>query len=214
MNRFAGSDQRLYLKVDGATVQGFIKVGTKDLFYRDPSGRCKEISPLCVLDFYVHDTVQRQGLGKTLFMKMISSENVIPSKLAYDRPSPKLLKFLGKHFSLSQYVAQNNNFVIYDDYFRAPPQKSAKLVQDIKTSYQSSQFQEAFYQGRSKPDMRPSEDRKAAMNSTAPLNTIPGEDFNRFQSNAQNLLKFQGNYRDVYRNQVNPKYEKQIEELE
>jgi alpha-tubulin N-acetyltransferase 1 len=118
MNRFAGSEHRLYMKVQGNTVQGFIKVGVKDLFYRDTSGRCKEISPLCVLDFYVHESVQRQGLGKSLFMKMLSSENVLPAKLAYDRPSPKLIKFLQKHFGLSHFIPQNNNFVIFDDYFR------------------------------------------------------------------------------------------------
>lgn len=118
MTRFAGSDHRLYLKVEGFTVQGFIKVGTKDLFYREASGKCREISPLCVLDFYVHESVQRQGLGKQLFMKMLTSENVLPAKLAYDRPSPKLTKFLYKHFGLASFVPQNNNFVIFDEYFK------------------------------------------------------------------------------------------------
>lgn len=125
MNRFAGSEHRLYMKVKGNTVQGFIKVGVKDLFYRETSGKCREISPLCVLDFYVHESVQRQGLGKSLFSKMLTSENVAPAKLAYDRPSPKLIKFLQKHFGLSQYIPQNNNFVIFDDYFRVKRTKAA-----------------------------------------------------------------------------------------
>ena len=118
MNRFAGSDHRLYLKVEGFTVQGFVKVGTKDLFYREAAGKCREMSPLCVLDFYVHESVQRQGLGKQLFSKMLNSENVLPSKLAYDRPSPKLTKFLFKHFGLASFTPQNNNFVIFDEYFK------------------------------------------------------------------------------------------------
>merc|ERR1719269_479186 len=44
-------------------------------------------------------------------------ESVVPEKLAYDRPSPKLLGFLRKHFGLSRYVPQANNFVVFDAYF-------------------------------------------------------------------------------------------------
>jgi alpha-tubulin N-acetyltransferase 1 len=121
MNRFAGSDQRIYLMVKGFTVQGLLKVGSKDLFYRDQTGRCRELAPLCVLDFYVHESVQRKGLGKSIFSKMLQSEAISPSKLAYDRPSPKLIKFLNKHYDLTSYVPQNNNFVIFDEYFGVCP---------------------------------------------------------------------------------------------
>lgn len=31
------------------------------------SGVIAEIDPLCVLDFYVHESCQRQGVGKTIF---------------------------------------------------------------------------------------------------------------------------------------------------
>eukprot|EP00961_Rhodomonas_salina_P010200 137123-Rhodomonas_salina.3 len=34
-------------------------------------------------------------------------------QLGYDRPSPKLLGFLRKHFNLSEYDPQPNNFVVY-----------------------------------------------------------------------------------------------------
>ena len=74
MSRFAGSEQRLYLKVEGSRVEGMLKVGHKNLFYRDGQGRCHEIAPLCVLDFYVHESVQRKGVGKALFEKMLESE--------------------------------------------------------------------------------------------------------------------------------------------
>ena len=117
MARFAGSDQRLYLKVRGSSVEGMIKVGPRELFYRDRSGRCKELAPLCVLDFFVHDKLQRQGLGKSLFGKMLLSEKSFPNKLAYDRPSPKLLKFLQTHFDLKNYIPQTNHFVIFDEFF-------------------------------------------------------------------------------------------------
>merc|ERR1719271_738484 len=78
----------------------------------------KEIHPLCVLDFYVHESCQRNGLGKRLFDMMLEHEDATPTQLAYDRPSPKLLGFLRKHFGLSRYQPQNNNFVIFDEYYR------------------------------------------------------------------------------------------------
>lgn len=48
---------------------------------------------------------------------MLNDENIKPDKIAYDRPSSKLFDFLNKHYSLNKYVPQNNNFVIFDDYF-------------------------------------------------------------------------------------------------
>merc|ERR1711862_13064 len=77
----------------------------------------KEILPLCVLDFYVHESCQRIGIGKCLFDAMLEQEGASPPALGYDRPSPKLLMFLERHFGLSRYQPQNNNFVIFDDYF-------------------------------------------------------------------------------------------------
>ena len=75
------------------------------------------MSPLCVLDFYVHESVQRGGHGKALFETMLKNENVNPRKLAYDRPSAKLKGFVAKHYGLKSHVTQNNNFVVFDDYF-------------------------------------------------------------------------------------------------
>lgn len=118
MGRFSGSAQRLYLKVSERGVEGLLKVGEKNLFYRDFGGRCKEMMPLCVLDFYVHESTQRKGIGNLLFMKMLEHEGVPPNKIAYDRPSTKLQKFLEKHYDLVSYVPQNNNFVIFDAYWK------------------------------------------------------------------------------------------------
>lgn len=146
MSRFAGSEQRLYLKVRANMVEGMIKVGPRELFYRDRAGRCKEIAPLCVLDFFVHEKLQRQGLGKSLFCKMLIAEKTYPNKLAFDKPSPKLLKFLHKHFELSSYIPQNNNFVVFDEFFsvvephagvlwaRPLPANSAYAARTPKTS--------------------------------------------------------------------------------
>ncbi|CAD8208191.1 unnamed protein product [Paramecium pentaurelia] len=116
-NKFYGSDQRIYMKADGKNCQGLLKVGKKNLFYRDYCGSIKELQPLCVLDFYVHESVQRMGVGKELFEEMLKNEQIKPEKLAYDRPSQKLMGFLNKHYHLNQYVPQNNNFVIFNQYF-------------------------------------------------------------------------------------------------
>ena len=56
-SRFSGTAQRMYIKVEGKKVQGILKVEHRKLFYRDTAGNCKEINPLCVLDFYVHESV-------------------------------------------------------------------------------------------------------------------------------------------------------------
>jgi hypothetical protein len=48
---------------------------------------------------------------------MLQAEVVEPHKLAYDRPSPKLKGFLAKHYNLRNFVPQNNNYVVFDDYF-------------------------------------------------------------------------------------------------
>lgn len=67
-------------------------------------GEFREISPTCVLDFYVHESCQRKGYGKLLFVKMLEYEHASPEKMAYDRPSSKLISFLKKHYKLSSYI--------------------------------------------------------------------------------------------------------------
>ena len=64
MDKLVSSDNRIYIKTDGKKAIGFIKVGKKNLFIRNEIGKIFEISPLCVLDFYVHESVQRSGYGR------------------------------------------------------------------------------------------------------------------------------------------------------
>jgi alpha-tubulin N-acetyltransferase 1 len=109
------SDQRIYVLADASHVYGFLKVGPKKLFIEHRG--MVEMTPLCVLDFYVNEAVQRTGFGRLLFEKMLEAEKSTPAQLAYDRPSPKLLGFLKKHFSLSAYTPQNNNFVVFHRHF-------------------------------------------------------------------------------------------------
>ncbi|XP_054877838.1 alpha-tubulin N-acetyltransferase 1 isoform X2 [Poeciliopsis prolifica] len=114
---------QLYLMKDGdssrgrGVVVGFLKVGYKKLFLLDRNGVHIEVEPLCVLDFYIAENLQRHGYGLELFNFMLQHQNVEPVLLAYDRPSTKLLAFLAKHYNLRQSVPQVNNFVAFEDFF-------------------------------------------------------------------------------------------------
>jgi alpha-tubulin N-acetyltransferase 1 len=74
---FSSSDQKLYFKTQGTSVIGFLKTGRRTLF-QNRHGDIKEIRPLCVLDFYVHESVQRGGHGKAVFELMLRDQNVTP----------------------------------------------------------------------------------------------------------------------------------------
>lgn len=126
-SKLMSSGEHLYIKGDGNYIFGILKVGAKRLFYRDMDGNIKEIQPLCVLDFYVHESCQRSGIGRFLFDKMLAYERIYPHKLGYDRPSFKLLSFLKKHFKLEKFIPQNNNFVVFNEYFNASYQSVFEL---------------------------------------------------------------------------------------
>lgn len=52
-------------------VTGMLKTGKKGLYIFDRDGQHYQVSPLCVLDFYVHESRQRTGLGKHIFEHML-----------------------------------------------------------------------------------------------------------------------------------------------
>ncbi|KAF0682394.1 Aste57867_25482 [Aphanomyces stellatus] len=101
---------------DGEAI-GLLKVGRKHLYYTKAKGGFLEIDPLCLLDFYVRPDLQRHGIGLAMFQHMLANEHVGAHALAYDRPSPKLLPFLRKHFGLTDHVDQPNRYVVFDAYF-------------------------------------------------------------------------------------------------
>ena len=70
-------DFRLYLSIGaGGAVRGLLKVGTKQLFVRrKPDAEYCQVSPLCVLDFYVHEGCQRGGVGASLFEHMLGTQH-------------------------------------------------------------------------------------------------------------------------------------------
>lgn len=124
---------------DGATVPsrgpsrvvGILKTGDKNLFitrrntFSNTSNAPIEMEPRCVLDFYVHESAQRRGIGGALFDHFLRHENKNPARLAYDRPSEKLFAFLAKNFSLTKYQPQTNNFVVFDAYFAVAPRPAS-----------------------------------------------------------------------------------------
>ena len=59
-----------------------------------------EIIPMCVLDFYVSELVQREGHGRQLFETMLEEVDAKPHMLAYDRPSQKFRNLLAKYYGL------------------------------------------------------------------------------------------------------------------
>jgi len=130
--QLAHSQHRVYVSLlhddtGERCLAGLLKVGEKQLFHWDARGVMHQLSDMpSVLDFYVQERWQRQGVGRRLFEQVMQREQTGPSQLAYDRPSPKLLAFLRKHFGLAHFVPQHNKFVIFDDFFsdRAPPLKS------------------------------------------------------------------------------------------
>jgi hypothetical protein len=69
---------------------------------------------------------------------MLQKENIQPAKLAYDRPSPKLLSFLSKHYSLSDFIPQANNYVIYKKYFSTKANSSPPISPSNKTNMSSN----------------------------------------------------------------------------
>ena len=76
----AADNQKVYLLIDRASakVAGLLKIGPKRLFLLDHSNQQTETYPLCVLDFYVAENLQRAGHGKRLFDFMLENEGLDP----------------------------------------------------------------------------------------------------------------------------------------
>ncbi|XP_077335091.1 alpha-tubulin N-acetyltransferase 1 [Lithobates pipiens] len=123
-------------------VIGFLKVGYKKLFVLDHKGSHIEVEPLCILDFYIHESLQRHGFGKEVFNFMLRTEQVEPQHLAIDRPSEKFTSFLKKHYNLRSTIPQVNNFVIFEGFFRdrkasvrkLPPKRSEGEIKPYSLS--------------------------------------------------------------------------------
>eukprot|EP01061_Rhynchopus_euleeides_P024645 TRINITY_DN39735_c0_g1_i1.p1 TRINITY_DN39735_c0_g1~~TRINITY_DN39735_c0_g1_i1.p1 ORF type:complete len:286 (+),score=57.70 TRINITY_DN39735_c0_g1_i1:57-860(+) len=160
------SDHVLYILGAQRCAIGILKVGKKNLFIRDATSGLHEISPLCVLDIYVSEKFQRSGLGKILFEHMLEQHDVAPHQLGFDRPSNKLISFLAKHYALKDYVPQNNNYVVYDRYFRRD---------DVADEHQQQHQQQHHRPTRESvlPPIEPSDSRRSSMSQRHSSPTRP-----------------------------------------
>ena len=50
---------------------------------------------------------------------MLSFERTYPHFLAYDRLTPKMIKFLYKQYLLNEYIIQNNCFAVFLGFFHS-----------------------------------------------------------------------------------------------
>lgn len=77
-------DDRTYLlremDRDSKCLIGLLKVGYRKLFLHDVRGIQHEMCPLAVLDFYIHESKQRNGNGRKLFDYMIQVSKLVPLK--------------------------------------------------------------------------------------------------------------------------------------
>lgn len=121
--KLINSENTLYLswefdeETETSKLLGFVKVGRKKLFLYDSQMQTYEGEILCLLDFYVHYSVQRRGIGKELIDYMLAQENTKPFELALDNPSVTLLGFMSQKYDMKKPVWQNTNFVVFEDLF-------------------------------------------------------------------------------------------------
>eukprot|EP01023_Acetabularia_acetabulum_P031694 TRINITY_DN2967_c1_g1_i3.p1 TRINITY_DN2967_c1_g1~~TRINITY_DN2967_c1_g1_i3.p1 ORF type:complete len:298 (-),score=14.83 TRINITY_DN2967_c1_g1_i3:557-1393(-) len=103
----------------GVKIMGGLKFGIRKLYLYDQKGMMHEFKNApCLLDFYVYEKYQRQGIGKKLFERMIKDKNLVPQQLAFDRPSKKLLQFLTKYYGLkNEYLLQPNHYMVFSSIF-------------------------------------------------------------------------------------------------
>ncbi|XP_015783367.1 alpha-tubulin N-acetyltransferase 1 [Tetranychus urticae] len=97
------------------TANGLIRVGFRNLFLQRGEKLVNVERCFSVLDFFV--TRQRQGWGKLLIDAVLRDQSITINNCAFDRPTPVMLSFLGKHFNLATPRKQHNRFVIYDGFF-------------------------------------------------------------------------------------------------
>ncbi|CAG7784955.1 unnamed protein product [Allacma fusca] len=124
----SNGEQLVYFLCDleSNAMVGLLKIGRKKLFVFDQTGVQHEMNPMCILDFYVHESRQRMGCGRHLFEYMLHQEGVEVPHLAIDRPSDKFLFFFRKHYGLTQIIPQVNNFVVFDGFFTNRPDYTGK----------------------------------------------------------------------------------------
>ena len=120
-NSFASGDNTMYILFDDThtRVLGFVKIGPRHLFLWDHFGVQHEMQPICLLDFFTFQTEQRKGYGRKMIDRVLRDLNLQMQQIPIDRPSALCLSFMKKHFGLSEYVPQNNKYVVFDQFWRS-----------------------------------------------------------------------------------------------
>lgn len=63
-HKLVGEEQKIFIFLKKNEIRGYLKVGMKNLFYCDKSGKQTRVELLCVLDFFVESNQRRRGIGK------------------------------------------------------------------------------------------------------------------------------------------------------
>lgn len=93
----------------------FLRFGSRSLFLEKEGQLVRQDTTFCALDFYCRE--QRNGFGLLLFSEALRHHAMTAQNVAFDRPTPAMVSFLQKHFSLRNPMAQHNRFVIFDGFF-------------------------------------------------------------------------------------------------
>jgi len=140
----------VYLLASGHRVLGLIKTGPKRLFVVQGQNQgLVEINPLCVLDFYVHESMQRRGFGRELFDHVLKDLNIPAVKLAIDRPSEKFVNFLAKYYNMRAQIPQVNNFAVFHGFFNSSTRPSSGVYERRGTQLNLRQDSHRNSSGRS-----------------------------------------------------------------
>lgn len=136
---------------------------------------------MCILDFYVDENFQRNGFGYQLFNYFLDDCNISAEMCGYDKPSEKFLNFLNKYYSLRCYIPQNNNFVVFDDYFKNKRGRSStEFTGDSKRNKNKNMSMDYYNSGVSS---KISNDRKLSQNDS-PWATYGNNNQNNFISSS------------------------------
>ncbi|KAG1675107.1 Alpha-tubulin N-acetyltransferase 1 [Nymphon striatum] len=165
----------------GAVI-GMLKIGRKHLFLINEAGEQVEMFPLCILDFYIHESQQRQGYGKKMFEFMLKEENILPEHLAIDRPSEKFISFLRKHYSLWKIIPQVNNFVIFSGYFNQNQNRNNNNNLETRTAHQRNLKGNHRAHSITVQKPPPNEDCLSPLNNSV-ANVVFGKDISQFSRN-------------------------------
>ncbi|KAK8885130.1 hypothetical protein M9Y10_044259 [Tritrichomonas musculus] len=116
---FVSNDNKIYILVDDDRTKalGFVKIGPRHLFLWDRFGIQHEMQPICLLDFFTYPSEQRKGYGKKMIDRILRDYRLEMKQIPIDRPSSLCLSFMKKHFGLSEYIPQNNKFVVFDQFW-------------------------------------------------------------------------------------------------